>query len=202
MSTSLHFATATPRDSASLWAAINAVAPQGTIALTDEVVQQIAELLEGVKLTNGQSVFTYVADNPRHASYVGDFGPCLLEERILAKLRETLAAHSDDAARMLDTVVSLRVQIGFTGSEDGPARLDAVNWEADTVEVRLTNGRFDQMLTTLEIPFERDEATGEVDFTTFEAAVAARGLNTGMSVPLNAFVACAKRHDATKVYWG
>ncbi len=199
MSTTLYHTSASKPDAAALWSKVTAIAKEGVVPLSDTTVYKAASLLHSAALANGQRVTAYAWKDD--FSFVSAFGPALLEEATLTQLRHILSSDGETAASMLDIIVELGIQIELVDDEDQPPHLKAVNWAADDVDFRLANGQFDALLTVLGIQQERNTEVGKVDLATFEAAVAENGHDTGHSGKLKAFIECAKRHNASTIYW-
>lgn len=193
------------------WAAITALGEHGYVAIDDATVVALAALLNGKQLVNGETVTTYdfsfsEDDGYEHVeAHVNAFGPCLLDAETLGKVRDLLAPH-DRAVEMLDLIVERKLQISMSTTDLGgrsKPHVLGVNWIADEVEFNRTGSNMYRLLNMLGIPSDPNNGDGgEVDFETFEKAVNDNeAYLTGSDRRLIAFIACAKRHGATKVYW-
>lgn len=211
MSLNLLFTRATTRDDAAEWTAIKALGNEsGQVALDAATVIAIAALLEDAPLVNGEKVTTYdfsMTDDETgvyHAdAHVNAFGPSLLAADKLEALRALVRPHAG-AEAMVDHIVSRGLQISLSTSDLGMRpnpHLKGVNWEADEVEVKASGGLMHQVLGRLGVP-TGDAESGECPFPDFAAAFERRGSDLGQMQPhMQAFVDCARRHDAVTVYW-
>ena len=204
----IHTNDASTDNAATNWAAIKEIAGEhGTIKLSEATVDAVARLLEDATLTNGEFVHAYPSDGDEFsmASFVAGFGPGLLPENAYRELRTLL--ESDDngiaAVELLDTVVELGLQISLSGKEfpSAHSHIKAVNWPADDININRCSGNMYQMLRDLRIKVDTQADSGEVDFSTFAQAVNDNAELTDMAPRLRAFVACAERNNATRVYW-
>lgn len=185
---------------------------EGYVSVSNEAIVALAALLDGAVLTNGETVTTYdFTDGDVTPTYfdahVNSFGPALLLPRTLDKVRAILAPFPS-AVAMLDLVIERDLQISLSStdySQRPMPHLKAVNWAADEVEINRSSGNMLDMLRALGLGAyaRNDESTGEVDFTTFAKAVNDNGHNVDIDPRrLDRFVACARRQNATHVYWG
>ena len=195
-----------PIDHSANWAAIKHIGQDGLVWLDDATVTKVATLLDGAVLANGQSVFTYAAEDEedQQGSYVGSFGPTLLDEEKLAKLRALLAPTAD-ATALLDAVLERGLQIGLCGTDLCGAHVKAVNTAADEVEFNVANTGLVYLLQSLGVPAKPEDAQvgGEIGFPEFVQAIEAnRRKLGGYAERMDAFLACARRNDAAVVHWG
>ena len=210
MSMNLMFANeANPDRAAHHWAAITTIAPNhGMITLDENIVNDIARLLDGQELTGGERVRTYsYEDDDDYAAMVCAFGPSLLPVQIQDQVRDRLAndANGKAAVRLFNEILRLELQISLAGKEHCDAHLKGVNWPADDVEINRCSGNMYGMLRSLgfahNIAKGDESGSGEVDFAEFAEAVRCNAFRTDMPERLERFVACARRNGATKVYW-
>lgn len=208
MSLTLLFSNDTAPDTAkATWEQITSIADQhGLIEIENDTVSSIARLLDGVSLSNGELVSAYPNDEDDHyEAVVFAFGPSLLSTYLQDAIRTRLAAgkNGKQAAQLFDLLIRLEICVSFTGKDHCFARMTAVNRAADLVDINRTHGNMSHMLSVLGIDYARDpeSSCGETDFETFRKAVAANGHLVDCEHRLNAFVACAARHQATTVYW-
>ena len=204
----IHTNDAATDNAAPNWAAIMAVAGEhGTVYISEAIVDAVAGLLEDAVLSNGELVQSYPSDGEEFsmASFVSSFGPGLLGENAYREVRTLLETDENGAAavELLDTVVELGLQISLSGKEfpNAHAHIKAVNWPADDVDINRCSGNMYQMLRDLGIKVDTQAESGEVDFSTFVQAVNDNAERTDMGPRLKAFVACAQRNNATRVYW-
>ena len=208
MSLTLLFSNDTaPETSEAIWEQITSIADQhGLIEIDNDTVSSIARVLDGVSLSNGELVSAYPNDEDDfYEPVVFAFGPSLLSTYLQDAIRTRLAAgkNGKQAARLLDMIIRLKISVSFNGKDHCFARMTAVNWAADCVEINRTEGNMTHMLRLLGVDHARDpeSSCGEIDFETFRKAVDANGHLVDMTDRLDAFVACAARHQATTVYW-
>lgn len=184
------------------WADMIAIAPQGQVPITDELVRDAAVLLKGVRLSNGQRVEAFYWDeDDQQSPLVCDFGPSLLAPEKLDEVRALLAPHAD-AARLLDVVLKHGTKIRFSGSEMGRgAHLCGCTSPADNVEVNM--GKHWMQQTFEELGLSKYGEFQDVPFDDFAAAVAnpPRLLSRGIA-QLDQLVAYGRKRGATAVYWG
>lgn len=194
---------AVPSAAAANWAAIQAVASEGLVYIADATVNAIARAIEDARLSNGQTVTAYAYDDEGYASFVPGFGVCLLSEEDFRTVRTLIEedANGVQAVAMLDLLIELRLQVSFSGTDFIGARLKAVNWAADEVEISLSSGNMYKMLKRLGIQYDTVAESGEVKLAVFERAVNDNAFDTDMPAKLQDFVACAKRRNDTAVYW-
>ena len=190
-----------PNNSKANWKAICAAAPDGFVFIREAVIDDCAKLLEGVLLSNGEVVASYPKDE-YYPSYVDSFGPGLLPDDILVKLFEILE-ENDAAVKLLQTIVERELQISFKGKETHApgAYIKGVNWRADEIEINRSGGNMYRMLEVLGIDTNTESESGEVAFEEFEKAVKERGIYVDIFERLEQFIECAKRNNATHVYW-
>lgn len=189
------------------WARVTAVAAEGRLDLSDATVIEIARILEGTTLSNGETVFAYVCDEDEEysqGSYVGSFGPALLGEDTFRTVRTALEGldNGEQAVALFDLVTELGLRLIFAPTDFTPANMQVENWPADTVEINRTCSNMVQMFGDLGLDrFNRDTCSENIPLDLFEKAVNDNGVSTGMADRLDAFVACAKRNGSTHVYW-
>jgi hypothetical protein len=205
MSMNLMFTPKTPIDHSGNWAALKQIGEQGLVWLDDATVTKVATLLDGASLANGQSVFTYAAEEgDPQGSYVGSFGPSLLDEEKLAKLRALLAPTAA-ATALLEAVLERGVQMVLSGTDMCGAHVKPVNTAADVVEFNVANTGLVYLLQSLGVPAKPEDGQtgGEIGFPEFERAIQDNRRNLGgYAVRMDAFLACARRNDAALVHWG
>ena len=183
------------------WAQLTAISPDALVELEGATVTEVAKLIDGARLSNGAVACAYPLDEDDcMTSYVPDFGPSLLAEDLRAQVRETILADKNGelAVRLFDQVASLGLKIRLAGKEFIAAHIVAVNWEADDIEINRCKSNMVGMFDDLEISANAGE---EISLDVFEAAVEKNGLRTDSNDRLKAFIACAKRNNATHVYW-
>jgi len=204
MSMNLMFTPSIPVDHSGNWAAVKHIGQDGLVWLDDATVTKAATLLDGAALANGQSVFTYVAeDGDPNGSYVGSFGPTLLDGEKLAKLRALLAP-TPAATALLDAVLERGLQMVLSGTDVCDAHVKAVNTAADEVEFNMANHDLVHFLQSLGVParIEDGEVGGEIGFPEFARAIRDNRRNLGgYAERMDAFLACARRNDAAMVHW-
>lgn len=191
------------RDSKDIWSKIKSVAgSDGMIYLDDQTVTAIARILKHAELNNGESITAHVFESD-YASSVEAFGPSILSAELQDLVRAQLAndPNGQDAIALFDLIISLGIQIEFQGRDFIEARVKAVNWAADEVEIRSSAGGMYSMLRLLQIPFDASLEAGQIALDAFETAVAKHGHRLGDTSRLQAFIDCAKRHQSTEVYW-
>jgi len=193
------------------WAAITAITGTGDVAgllpVADATIDAIAHLVEDVALSNGETVTAYpreAEDEWGYQSYVPAFGLSLLDAGTLAQVRGLLEQDegAEKALTLFDLIVERRLEVRFNGTDHCFARMVAVNWPADEVEINRCSGNMSRMFQTLGLGnTEREHGSELIALPVFAAAVEARGIYTDMPERLEAFVACAQRQGSTHVYW-
>lgn len=189
------------------WSQITAIAAEGRLELTDSTVTEIARILDGVRLTNGETVFAYVCDEDEEysqGSYVGSFGPSLLGEDSFRTVRTVLEGldNSDDAVALFDLVAELGLRIIFAPTDFTPANMHVENWPADTVEINCGEYAMTRLFAALGLGrFNGESASEDIPLDLFEQAVNDNRSMTNVADRLDAFIACAKRNGSTHVYW-
>jgi hypothetical protein len=205
MSMNLMFTPATPIDHAANWAAIRTVSEQGFVWLDDATVTKIATLLDGVVLANGQTIFTYAAEEGEPmGSYVSSFGPTLLDEEKLAKLRALLAP-KPAAIALLDAVAERGLQISLCGTDMCDAHVKGVNAAADIVEFNVSGTGLVPLLQSLGVPAKDEDSQvgGQIGFAEFDKAIQENRRNLGgYAERMDAFLDCARRNGAAVAHWG
>ena len=197
----------TESKSAQDWARIREIAAnEGMLELSEETVNKVAQLLEGVTLTNGERVLSYPSDGGEfdQGSYVAGFGPALLGEDTFRAVRTALEEdeNGESAVALFDLIVELGLQILLSGAEFTVAHIKAVNWPADDVEVNTTQTRMEILFEALGLEsYNQEHHSDDVPLDVFEKAVNDNAVGTGMSERLGTFIACAKRRGSTHVYW-
>lgn len=189
------------------WAAVKKIANNdGNVFISDELVTEIARILDDAPLSNGERVTAYsFDDDDLMPSYVSSFGPSLLGENAFREVRTLLETESQQAADLFDLIAERGLQVTLCGKDFCEARIHALNWPADEVEINRTATNMARMLEALGIETDpnSEEGVGEVTFDVFEQAVSARGTQTDFpAARLSAFVECARRNGATHIYWG
>lgn len=191
-------------------AALVAIAPDAQVATDDAAVRAIAQLLEGVRLDNGETVSAYPTDaDDEMKSEVFAFGPSLLAPAKLQALRALVAERIPAASALLDEVIERNLQIAFRGSQSwhgAYVRADANT--ADDVEVNYCVstlvGMFDDLgLGDYNPPEGEQSVSKDVPFEEFVAAVDERGRDVEFRIQpkLKAFLAMARRRGAVTVYF-
>jgi hypothetical protein len=207
MSANLMITTAVDTYSANR-AALVAIAPDAQVATDDAAVRAIAQLLEGVRLDDGQ--FAYPMDeDDQMSSEVFAFGPSLLAPAKLKELRALVAERIPAAAALLDEVIDRNLQIAFRGSQSwhgAYVRADAN--AADDVEVNYCvstlKGMFDDLgLGDYNPPKGEQSVSKDVPFEEFVAAVDERGRDIEHRIQprLKAFIEMGRRRGAVTVYF-
>lgn len=181
-------------------------ANEGMIELSEETVNKVAQILEGVTLANGERVLSYPSDGGEfdQGSYVAGFGPTLLGEDTFRTVRTALEEdnNGESAVALFDLIVELGLQILLSGAEFTFAHIKAVNWPADDVEVNTTQTRMEMLFEALGLgSYNQEHHSDDVPLDEFEKAVNDNSVGTGMSERLDTFIACAKRRGSTHVYW-
>ena len=198
---------ATESKSAQDWARIREIAAnEGMLELSEETVNKVAQLLEGVTLTNGERVSSYPSDGGEfdQGSYVAGFGPALLGEDTFRAVRTALEEdeNGESAVALFDLIVELGLQVLLSGAEFTDAHIKAVNWPADDVEVKTTQTRMEILFEALGLDsYNQEHHSDDVPLDIFEKAVNDNSVGTGISERLDTFIACAKRRGSTHVYW-
>lgn len=204
MSKTLMLELAAPADHVADWNAVRAVSDQGRVRLDDDLVTRIAAALEDAPLSNGQTVFAYVAeDEDPNRSYVGSFGPNLLEPAKLEELR-TLLSVSPQATALLDTVIARDLKMLLCGDEHLPAHLKAENEKADMISVNRLSGNMTRTLRRLGIPHVESDIGGSVAFDDFARAFESKEADLDLDPRddrFRAFIACGRRNGAVTVRW-
>ena len=189
------------------WARVTAVAAEGRINLSDATVTEIARILDGAVLENGETVFAYVCDEDEEysqGSYVGSFGPSLLGEDTFRTVRTVLEGleNGEQAVALFDLVAELNLRLIFAPTDFTPANMGVENWPADTIEINRTQSSMERMFQDLGLgQFNGETASGNIPLDLFERAVNDNGVATDMTARLSAFIACARRNGSTHVYW-
>lgn len=196
------------------WAALVAISAadaaspyptEGYVFVSPDAIVRLAAVLDDTALTNGEFVTSYNFSDEEDGhieAHVNAFGPSLLPQEQMAKVREILAPFPQ-ALAMIDEVVARRLQVSFSTDVGGSSKphLKAVNWNADEVEINRCEGNMIAMLRDLGLSIAKTGA-GETDFDTFAAAVNDNAALTDYPASrLRDFVACGRRQGATHVYW-
>jgi hypothetical protein len=194
-----------------IWKAITAITGDegtaGLLPLEEATVDQIATLLEGAYLTNGQNVRSYPRDGEEEwsqGSFVYCFGPSLLGEDSFRQVRTLLEQDPNGAkaVALFDLVTELGIQISLNGKDHYIPRMTVTNWPADDVEINRTESNMARMFQVLGLgDTEREHCSSSIPFEVFEKAVNDNGIYTDIPDQLEAFIACAKRNGSTHVYW-
>lgn len=204
MSTSLMLELAAPADHVADWSAVCAVSDKGFAWLDDALVTRIAAVMDEAPLSNGQTVFAYVAeDDDPNRSYVASFGPNLLAPAKLHELR-TLLSENAQATALLDTVIALDLKMLLCGDESCPAHLKAENEKADMISVNRLSGHMTHTLRRLGIPHVENDIGGSVAFDDFVRAFERHGDDLDLDPRddrFQAFIACGRRNGAVTVRW-
>lgn len=186
---------------ASNWATLTAISPDALVELEGETVTKVAKLINGARLINGVIAEAYPLEaDDCMTSYVPEFGPTMLAEDLRNQVRKTILAdkNGEIAVRLFDEVTNLGLKVRLAGKEFIAAHIVAVNWEADDVQINRCEGNMIHMMSQLGFNAEAGE---EIAIDDFADAVEKNGFLTDKHSQLEAFLACAKRNNATHVYW-
>ena len=193
------------------WEAMKAAAGHewAMVTIDDDTIKSIGRLLDGVTLTNGETVTAYACDeDDQYAAMICGFGPSLLPTQVQDQVRDRLATTENGkaAVRLFNEVIRLGLQVAFNGTEHCPGHIKGVNWVADEVEFNRSSGNMNAMLRELglgdAVDADPDSDFGEVEFDRFVQAVNDNGLYTDCGQKLQRLVACGQRRGATHIYWG
>jgi hypothetical protein len=203
-----------PADQAAIhWAAIQTATGHeyGMVTLTDETVEAVCALIDGVTMTNGETITAYAysgsEDDRCYGAFASGFGLVTLPDDVRATARAIFAKDENGAraVALFDEIVRLGLQIGLHGTKgrDCPAYVKGVNWVADEVEINRSNGNMGALIRDLGLEDAMDDDTGfgEVPFGRFVKAVNDNGRYTDMELRLQALIKAGERQNATHVYW-
>lgn len=192
-------------DAGAIWGEVKTVSDQhGMVELSDDTVDSIARLLESVIMINGEPVAAYPADDDGfYEPFVSAFGPSMVDTWLQDRIRDRLAqdANGKTAVRLFDIILKHGIQVAFHGKDHCFARMSAVNWRADDCTINRCASNMFAMLDALEIAYDAKADSGEVSLEAFEQAVEKHGWKVDVLKQVDRFIACAKRHNATTVYW-
>lgn len=171
------------------------------ITLDNKTVEKIANLLDGVRLTNGQSVPSYPAE--KHIdmeAFITIFGPGLLPADEKTVLRKILAkdANGKLALRFLDEIIRLGVSVSFCGYDGRPARMMGHLCGADDLSINSSHMKMEHDLQVLGINIEEGET---FDAQEFIKAVEKKSSNAWLAKELRSFAASIVRNKATHIYY-
>lgn len=179
----------------------------GVLPISDVTIYTIALLLEDARLANGETVSSYpkdVEDQYSPSTFVAGFGPSMLGESTFRQVRTLLEAdqNGDKAVALFDLITERGLQVSFNGKDHCFARMTAVNWRADEIEINRCKSSMVAIFEVLGLGHtKQDQCSDDIPLEVFEKAVNDNGAYTDMQERLQAFVDCAKRNGSTHVYW-
>ena len=107
------------------WATIQTASQNehGIVNIGDATVASIMHLIDGVVLSNGETVHAYIADNDNDngETFVPGFSPAMLPANVQDQIRERLMADDNGrlAVALFNEIVRLGINVAMQGSEEG-----------------------------------------------------------------------------------
>lgn len=95
----------------------------GIVNIDDDTVASIMRLIDGVVLTNGETVHAYISDNDNDdgGTFVPGFSPAMLPVMVQDQVRDRLATGDNGllAVALFNEIIRLGCNVALQGSEEG-----------------------------------------------------------------------------------